>query len=296
MSSFIKLLFYGNYFYGICAIALSVEAAVQQKIPLNNFTYFILLFCITVVYYTKAYLTNNSGYPSNERDLWYSKNKTQIKISQIILIIISMLTFFILLSKNIESVKNLNSISFVLFLIFPVISVLYYGIGTKFNLRNIGWMKPFVIGFAWAGIVTVYPAIFYSLENQIEYKPDLVGILLFLKNFMFISVLCIMFDVKDYATDSNQKLNTFVVKAGLRKTIFFIIIPLCLIGLTTFIIFALTKNFHPLKITLNVIPFLLLIMAGLSLKERKNLMYYLIYIDGLMLVKGICGTLAMTYF
>ena len=105
-----------------------------------------------------------------------------------------------------------------------------------------------------------------------------------------------MFDIKDYAADSNQKLNTFVVRAGLRKTIFFIILPLCLIGLTAFIIFAISKNFHLVKITLNVIPFVLMMVAGYSLRERKSLMYYLIYIDGLMLLKGICGTIAMKYF
>ena len=173
---------------------------------------------------------------------------------------------------------------------------MYYGIGAKFNLREQGWMKPFVIGFVWAGIVTLYPVLFYCLENNLEYHTDLIGFLLFLKNFLFISILCIMFDIKDYAADSNQKLKTFVVRAGLRKTIFLIILPLCLIGLTAFIIFALSKNFHPLKIILNVIPFILLIAAGFSLRERKNLMYYLIYIDGLMLLKGICGTIAMKYF
>jgi hypothetical protein len=183
-----------------------------------------------------------------------------------------------------------------LFLIFPLIAGLYYGVDSKFNLRKIGWLKPFIIGFAWAGMVNFYPILFYTLHNKTEFHFSLIGSLLFLKNFMFISVLCIMFDIKDYVTDSENKLNTFIVKAGLRKTIFRIIIPLCIIGLGTFVIFGITRHFHPLKITLNVLPFVLLIITAYSLHVRRSLLYYLVVVDGLMFVKAICGTVAMIYF
>jgi hypothetical protein len=105
-----------------------------------------------------------------------------------------------------------------------------------------------------------------------------------------------MFDIKDYASDSGSRLNTFVVKFGLRKTIFFIILPLCIVGLGTFVFYGITKHFHPIKITLNVFPFLLLILTAYSLYSRRSLLYYLAVVDGLMLVKGICGTVAILYF
>lgn len=113
---------------------------------------------------------------------------------------------------------------------------------------------------------------------------------------MFISVLCIMFDIKDYVSDSAQQLNTFVVSKGLRKTIFFIIIPLCLLGLGTFVIYGITRQFHPIKIALNVVPFAFLIAVAHSLRVRRSLLYYLVIVDGLMLLKAVCGIIAMTYF
>ena len=110
---------------------------------------------------------------------------------------------------------------------------------------------------------------------------------------MFISVLCIMFDIKDYAMDYNAQLKTFVVKFGLRKTIFFIIIPLSLIGFGTFLTFGYVNHFPMQRLFFNGIPFLLLIAVAYSLHHRKSVLYYLIIIDGLMLVKALCGSLEM---
>ncbi|MCW3077046.1 MAG: hypothetical protein JWO32_1655 [Bacteroidetes bacterium] len=296
-NQFIKFLFYGNYFYGLCAIALSIEAALQQQFPLNPALYYILIFCITVVYYSRAYIIETTINSTNERTLWYARYKTLVIASQITLTIAAVLLSIFFICTFWQHLLNINALEVALVCVFPVTGLLYYGVsGTRYSLRNIGWLKPFVIGFAWAGLVTFYPIIFYSIQQNIEFKLTTIGGLLFLKNFMFISVLCIMFDIKDYASDSGLKVNTFVVNVGLRKTIFFIIIPLCVLGLGTFILYGITRNFHILKITLNVLPFVLLLITAYSLHTRRSLLYYLMVVDGLMLVKAFCGSMAVIYF
>jgi hypothetical protein len=194
---------------------------------------------------------------------------------------------------------NMPPGQWLLIFIFPLVAALYYGINSisgKYNLRKIGWLKPFIIGFAWAGLVTIYPVLFYDIINKLEYKLNWIAGLLFLKNFMFITVLCIMFDIKDYAADYISRVKTFVVKVGLRKTIFYILLPLTILGLISFIYYAITHQFHQIKLLLNVIPFISLIIVARSLYRRRSIMYYLIIIDGLMLVKAICGSIAMMYF
>lgn len=293
---FIKLLFFGNYFYGICAIALSVEATLQQQIELNPVAYYVMVFSLTVFYYTRAYITDSSGYPSDERNEWYIQHKKLIYWSQNTLLLIAIVSGVQLINAEWNKLQHIQLNEITLLLLFPLTALLYYGILPRFNLRNFGALKPFVIGFCWAGIVTWYPYIFNAIENELPCELDLINYLLFLKNLMFISVLCIMFDIKDYATDAENQLNTFVVRSGLKRTIFFIILPLSLAGLATFIIYGITREFHPIKIAFNVLPFLLMILAAYSLKKRKPLMYYLVFIDGLMLIKGICGSIAMKYF
>ena len=110
---------------------------------------------------------------------------------------------------------------------------------------------------------------------------------------MFIAVLGIMFDIKDYADDYNKELKTFVVNLGLRKTIFYIIIPLCVLGLGMFLSYAFIHHFPLVRILLNTIPFILLIFVAYSMYQRKSILYYLAVIDGLMLVKAACGSLGI---
>lgn len=102
--------------------------------------------------------------------------------------------------------------------------------------------------------------------------------------------------IKDYASDYIRRLKTVVVKIGLRKTIFHILIPISLLGLLSFIYYAISYQFHTGKLLLNPIPFILLIITTFSLCRRRSLMYYLVIVDGLMLVKGVCGSIAMLYF
>lgn len=294
----IEAVFYSNAFYGLCAVALSVEAALQQHTPLNSFFYFGFVFWATCVYYTHPYIRRcPSG--SNPRTNWYTRHYNFIKNHHLISIVVLaglLLGFMVRHSKIIFSIR---STEWLLFAVFPMAALLYYGfcfLNKRFTIRSIGWLKPFIIGFIWAGLVTIYPVMFSNILDKRPYVLNEVAMLLFLKNFMFVSVLCIMFDIKDYAVDYISRLKTFVVKSGLRKTIFYILLPLVITGLITFLFYAIVHNFSSLRILLNCIPFVLLIAIAWSLRRRRSLLYYLSVVDGLMLVKAVCGTIAIIYF
>jgi 4-hydroxybenzoate polyprenyltransferase len=293
----LNIIFFSNYFYGICAIALAIESNLQQRLPLNSFSFYFFLFAVTALYYTKAYITEKRTGKGNPRSDWYWENRRFVFTSQLLLTFVAAFYVGVLLYHHWIFIFSLPFNHWFMILAFPMVATLYYGINhrkfSRYKLRNIGWLKPFIIGFVWAGLVNIYPIVFYNIENEIRYVPDLVGLFLFVKNFMFVTVLCIMFDIKDYAADNNRQLKTFVVKAGLRRTIFRILIPLSLLGLISFLLYALLRHFSTVRILLNMIPFLLLITVAYSLHRRKSIFYYLIVIDGLMLIKACCGITAM---
>lgn len=298
--SFIRFFFFGNYFYGICAVALSIEASLQQQSGINPFLYYCLIFFSTIVFYTKAYLSETNSINANPRIQWYAKHSSFIGFSQIIYFFCALICAVYLVSMYSISLFSLKAREWLIILIFPVVAFLYYGLDIKIydkiSLRNIGWLKPFVIGFVWAGIATIYPVLFNNLIHASSYIPTEYGVLLFIKNMMFVTMLCVLFDIKDYAADGNQQIKTFVVKFGLRKTIFSFVIPLTSIGLGSFMLYGYFHHFHPVKIMLNMIPFLSLICFAYLLHKPKSILFYLILIDGLMLVKAICGSIAMIYF
>jgi 4-hydroxybenzoate polyprenyltransferase len=300
-NNYIRTIFFGNYFYGLCVVALSIEAGLQQLHPLNSVPFYLLVFTATVLYYTKAYIPSKAINSPNPRTRWYARNKQIIVRSQWSLSIIFVILSAVYLYQHFDGIIQIPFLNGILLMIFPLIAVLYYGIDHqffgKYNLRTIGWLKPFLIGMIWAAVATVYPIIFSGAEHQEGYyQLNLVGLFLFIKNFMFVTVLCIMFDIKDYADDSNKQIKTFVVNVGLRKTIFYIILPLSALGLASFLAYAIARDFSSMKIFMNVIPFVSLLLVAYWLHRRQSIFYYLIAIDGLMLLKGLCGSIAMLFF
>ncbi len=266
----------------------------QQQYPLNSIAWYIFLFAASVLYYIQAYTGEASVNNPNKRTQWYIHNRKWVKINQAAFLIIIILATAYILFYNGKNIFQIKAWQWLVISAFPLVALLYYGFPFKhYNLRQTGWLKPFVIGFVWAGCITVYPLIFYQVQTGHPYIITTVGVLLFIKNLMYISVLGILFDIKDYASDSNKHLKTFVVRVGLRKTLFYIIMPLTILGFLSYIPFAMLNHFPPIRIYLNSIPFILLLMVGYSMHERRSIMYYLIVIDGLMLVKAICGILAM---
>ena len=303
MNGLARSLLFGNYFYGLCVIALSIEASLQQHFPLNSLVYYIFIFTATVLYYTHAYIAEPAVkivtvHPINQRTKWYTKNRRLINYSQQLFTLLFFASGVTLLKINWPHILHTGLWQWTIIAIFPLVAGLYYGsvapdTATN-NLRNKGWLKPFVIGFVWAGAVTIYPVLFSSIETGVAYSPDIISFLLFIKNFMYITMLCIMFDIKDYAADHNHHLKTFVVRLGLRKTIFYILIPLSITGLGTFILYAVLRDFPLLRILINTIPFVLLIIVAYSMHRRKSILYYLAIIDGLMMAKAVCGIIGIT--
>jgi len=296
----VRFLFFGNYHYGVCAMALAVEASTQQQAPVPHWSFFLLLTATTIWYYLYSYRHSNPLDIDNKRVVWYFANKTMIDGLQVLHAVLIIMVLIIFLTLFWENLITASILTLTMLMAFPLIAVLYYGAESsafgRFNLRQLGPLKPFIIGFVWAGSVTVYPVLFSNIENSVPYQVTLMGSLLFLKNFMFISMLGIMFDIKDYANDHRQSLGTFVTRTGLRKTIFTILVPLSVLGLGTFITYGITRDFSAMKIMLNTIPFIFLMAVAWSLAKRRSILYYLIVVDGLMVVKAVCGTMAMMYF
>jgi len=296
----VKSIFFGNYFIGVLAIALSLETAIQLRLPFNSAAYYLLLFSGTIMYYTYAYSGVLLSFSSNSpRSEWYAQHHTFVKWSQWFLLITCFALGLYLLSKYYSHLLNLPAIDWLIVIITGLAGVLYYGLLPRslinLNLRNTGWLKAFVIGFEWAACVSLLPLVMLHIENNNSLADPVVVTWLFIKNWMFCTVNAIMFDMKDYEDDSNKQLKTFVVRFGLRNTIFFVLTPLCLVGIFFTVVFANYRHFTLVPLIINLIPFLLLLMVTYSMQRQKNILFYLVVIDGLVLIKAICGIIGMAF-
>ncbi len=297
MKKIVPHFFYSNYFIGSCAVALSIESNLQQGLLLNHPFYYLFIFAASVFYYTQAYTAENNSEPINERAKWYFDWQKAIQISQSTLGILSIATALILITNFIRPLLALNLLAFCCCLIFPIMAFLYYGSispnNSRHPLRNIGWLKPFVIGFVWTGVVVLYPMIFHSIETNTVFQIGANTYWLFLSNFLFITVLCILFDIKDHIADHNSQIKTFVVQFGLKKTGYFILFPMILLGYLCGVLFFINAAFSMVQGLINTIPFGLLLMVTWSMQRKQTILYYLAIIDGLMLVKAVCGIIGI---
>lgn len=290
-SKILQFIFFGNYFVGLLAVALSIETALQNNLPFNTPAFYLLLFIAPILYYTYAYTGNLSV--SNPRSQWYFKYRSFINQSQRVLSILSFCLIARLIILYFHNILNLPLTYWLSFIVIVLIGVSYYGMipntAFKINLRNTGWLKAFVIGFMWATCTSYLPIIMLKIETGVQYHDPLLWAWFFIKNWMFCTVNAIIFDIKDYPSDANRHLKTVVVRLGLRRTIFYFLIPLLLVGMVSLFIFATYRGFGPLTIAFNTLPFVMTLYVVYSMRKRKNILYYLVIIDGLVLLKAICG-------
>lgn len=299
LKKIIDTFFYGNFFAGICAVMLCVETNMQHGFLLNGMHFYSIIFLGTSFYYTYTYLKNLPNDLFDDRATWYKNNAAHLKQFQNIILIFLIADIIFFIYKYYTAFTIMSSIQYGQIILFPLVAFTYTFNLLPFpelkKLRRIGWLKPFIIGFVWSGFVSVYPIIFYQIqtntENTIFAMPS--G-LLWLKNFLFISTLCVMFDLKDFDVDKKEGLKTFAVQFGVQKTIRFIIIPLVIICITAFAYYIHVNNFPYPRIIMNLIPYLFLIIISYSLlKKKRKIIFYLFVIDGLMILKAICGIMGM---
>lgn len=287
--------FYGNYFLGVCAIAQVIETTALLKLPKSNVWLLNFVFAATVLFYTYPYVKRRLPENNNPRTQWYRRNFTFVCVSQIILTIwltVGGIAFF---CTHSDALLKMSVWEWGLLIVFPVVSTFYYGanvLSLRVNLRRVGRLKPFLIGFAWAGLTFVYPILFAKIQYSHSLNFTWFPYMLFMKNFMFMSMIAILFDIKDKVSDRGSGLDTWVVKLGLRKTLFHVTLPLTALGVLTFLSYAVTQGFSSIRMLLVLIPFVLLMLAIISLRRPRSLLYYLVVIDGLMLAKALFGIAA----
>lgn len=294
LNRIVAFIFFANYFVGLLAVALSLETAFQLNIPLNSPAYYALIFGATVFYYTIAYAGPVApAVSANPRTEWYRLHHRFVRVSQLVLFGGCAVLGLWYLVQNFEGVLHLPLVYWLAWLVVPLAALLYYGLLPKslisFNLRRTGWLKAFVIGFVWAGCVNVFPVAALRIEQGISVAEPTLMLWLFVKNWMFCTVNAIMFDMKDYEDDANIELKTFAVRMGLRNTIYYVLVPLLLVGLLSFLTFAIYRHFGIPAILFNLVPFVCLLAVAFSLQRRQQILFYLIVIDGLLLVKALCG-------
>ncbi len=262
-SPLIKTLVYANVFISFCALSQVLLTYHLFPIPVNfdNNSYLLFVFLATYLQYNlqRGYAITQLNLHT-ERSFWLTKYKK--------------LMFFSVLASLIVVLFLCNSLSWTSIIIMgaaEIISNLYYL--PPFNLRKHGYIKPFLISAIWVISSIVVPLI----ENQLFTTHC---IWLIASQFIFIGVLCMLFDIKDADDDYVSGVNTYANILGMKFTKNFCYV---LVLISAFCFYRFLPGAASLiKISiLGLLTFLAIYLTD----DRKHSFYYYLFVDGLLLMQ-----------
>ena len=170
-----------------------------------------------------------------------------------------------------------------LFLIALFYAVPFYAKeGKKLRIRDFGMFKPFVLGLTWATVTVTLP--YFNSEQHIGLLD--YG-LIFSERFLFISALCIPFDIRDLQFDKkNMYHSSLPNRIGIQKSI--------TLAKYLFLAFVVLSIFHYSYLqSQHFFSLASLISAGSILYllrddvQHKNEYFYTFYLDGGIIVQSL---------
>lgn len=287
---------FSNLFYGLAAVLLAIEHQMVMQLPLLSTAFYVALGAGTTVFYLYSYTYDLHPLPTNKRAFFLQRNRRLLGYLALALIVIALAaaTVFYLSLPAIPAGQAWVIVPGLL--VFPMLGLLYYGISFPgvftVRLRSLGWLKPFVIAAVWMGCTNIVPWLLSGWQAGKVAAPAHPMLFWWLHNWMYITVLCIIFDIKDYEADHNQQLKTFVVRHGIEHTLYQVVYPLIGAGITALLMMGITEGYSPEAIAALLLPLALLGWVSSHLQQPRSISFYLLVIDGLMPIKAFAGMLA----
>jgi hypothetical protein len=199
----IEIIFFGSIFISVCVVALCIETALLLHLPLNSFSFYLLVFGAALLQYNLHYHIKKSAIENSRRLIWSLQNKSIHKILiaiGIVFIIIGLLDF------------PLHH--FIILLLFGAISFFYsfpfLPFPNKKRIKDFGLLKIITLALMWTLVTVWFPV------NDIFFTGTAFQ-LIFLRRFIFIFVLCLLFDIRDTEIDRKDNISTLAIIIGIEK-------------------------------------------------------------------------------
>lgn len=210
MVKLINFLLYSNIYIALCAVAMTAQTLYVFDIKIKTSTALVgLVFFSTLVIYALHRLVSLSKIDASlnvERFNIIGAYKGHIQIYAILGTIGGGICFFFLNWRTQCA------------LVIPAILSLGYVIpfmgNKKLRLRDIHFVKIFLIAIVWSYVTVFLPL----LEYNIPIKASTVGALL--ERVLFIFVITLPFDLRDWKIDQKNNVLTIPAKIGVQKTLY----------------------------------------------------------------------------
>jgi 4-hydroxybenzoate polyprenyltransferase len=258
-----------SLFVALCAVALCFQTV--QILHINiSYWFYAFVFCATLCSYNFYYLVSGYVFGGRKIENLLTKQLTQV------------LFFCAAFAGTAISFFNLQFVGYSM-LIAGALTFVYtiplLPIKQLKVLQTVGFTKTLLLAFSWAYITVFLPYTQNCLFNVVAMK------LLFCVRFVYLLLLCIIFDDRDIEVDKIKGLHSLATMVT-PKTLQKIMLSLFVLYFLLVIVFG----WH----TKNILQPLMLSVAGIAAaavyqlsKNKRSYLFYYFVVDGLMLLTAL---------
>lgn len=255
-----------SIFISLCAVGLCYQTFYLLQLPVNYLIYG-LIFCSTLSSYNFYWLISKYYFTSHAKRLsFFSTHFSNLFLFCVASV--GLLYCLFQLPKVIPAV----CVGIALTLLY---SVPLWPIKALAFTRRAGFLKTVLLAFTWAYVTVIIPA------QQSLFIDNLPTGLLFTARFLFMLMLCAIFDSRDIKVDKIHALRSLATDVSARSLQVIMILVFCLYMLTGFLLRYYFDN-NAQVIAFAITGLLTWLVYRLSLKDQNYYFYYF-GVDGLML-------------
>lgn len=266
-----EFILFSSIFIACCAVAFCIETNILLGLPLNSFSFYCFVFGATLLQYNLHYSTKRTAVKNSERLQWSQKNK---KIHFYLLIIGGLLILFSFFSFRLKHFGILACLGAISFLYsFP-----FLPLGKRRRIKDYGLLKIVTLSLLWTLVTVWFPV------NTMPVDPILF-LLVFMKRFLFMFILCLLFDLRDIEIDRKEQIHTLPVMMGKKQSY-----KLSYTLLILFLGLSVVRYFYAPQLSFLIAMIISSVITLLVIEQTKRSnsdFIYLAGIDGMMLLQAV---------
>jgi 4-hydroxybenzoate polyprenyltransferase len=273
----INTFIFSNIFLSVGAVLLTVSAQVQLGMKPQWQPYLLLIFFATLIEYNRDFLTQiltKKVSLNKEKQDWIRKNRNYIFF--VLTASVVLFLYALLCTKTEVLIAFLPLAILTFFYSFPVSGKRNYFL----RLREVPYLKIFLIAFVWSATTTLLPVIDAGAKIMETHV-----ILLFVERFFFVFAIAIPFDIRDMQSDCDAGIKTIPMLINRNKALLLSYLSITVSFLISLFHYRMQNNWfiiEALSISL-LITYLFLKLQYF----RKLSRYYYHILDGTVLLQGI---------
>lgn len=275
MKAVFRFIFSHSIFIACCAVAMCLETfLLYRQAPSLNIL--LIVFLSTICSYNFYWLISKWNF-SRDRKSFFSSTSN---IGYLILLVISFVGL-LLLYKVIVTLWIPIVITSFLTLLYCLPLV---GFKNLLLRKGNGFIKTFLLAFTWAVVTVVFPL---WEQPSIELK----SVFLLINRFMFVLLLCILFDLRDAAVDKQLSIYSIATDYPIFyvRRLWWVVFAVFVASVSVLFYFT---GFTTYIISHLLTSAALAVVYLLATNKKRGYYFYYFVVDGLMLASYLISSLA----